>query len=78
MKRKITTARISRDEPTLLPGEGDMLSSRMTEQETPFSFQLNAHNTRQDIQPLCTGSWGLFSPSVFVYFSCSLLSISSF
>lgn len=69
---------ISGDEPTLLPGEGDMLSSRMTQQENPFSLQLNFYQTRQDIQPLCTGSWGLFSPSLFAYFSCSLLSISSF
>lgn len=36
-----------------------MLSSRITWQENPFSFQLNAHKTRQDIQPICTGSWGL-------------------
>lgn len=48
------------------------------QQENPFSFQLNVHKTRQDIQPLCTGSWGLFPPSLFAYFCHSLLSISSF
>lgn len=78
MKRKVTMVGISGDEPTLLPREGDMLNSRMTQQENPFSFQLNFHKTRQDIQPLCTGSWGLFSPFLFAYVSCSLLSISSF
>lgn len=78
MKKKVIMVGISGDEPTLLTGEGHMLSSRMIQQENPFSFPLNAQKTRQDIQPLGTGSWGLFSPSLFAYFSCSLLSISSF
>lgn len=69
---------INRDEPALLPGERGMLSSRVTEQENPLYFQLDGHKTRQGTQALCIGLWDLFSPSVFAYFSCSLLSISSF
>lgn len=78
MKRKATMVGVNGDEPTLLPREGGVLSSGMTEQENPLYFQLDAHKTRQDTQPLSIGVWGLFPPSVFACFSCSLLSISSF
>jgi len=74
MKRKATVVGIHGDEPTLLPGEGGTLSSRMAEQENPLCFQPDARKTRRDTQPCCIGLWGLFSPSVFAYFSCSLLS----
>lgn len=53
---------INGSEPTLLPGEGGILSSRMTEQENPLCFRFDAQKTRQDTQPLCVGLWGLFSP----------------
>lgn len=51
MKRKATVVGVNGDEPSLFPGERGMLSSRMTEQENPLCFQLDAHKTRQDTQP---------------------------
>lgn len=41
MKRKVTMVGISGDEPTLLPGEGDMMSSRK------ILFPSNSMSTRQ-------------------------------
>lgn len=77
MKRKATVVGIHGDEPALLPGEGGMLSSRVTEQENPLCFRLDAHKTRQGTQPIPIGLWGLFCPSVFAYFICSFLAVSS-